>query len=223
MLPSLRTVVSAAALVGAASALPGQSRPRPLPRGVGVASCAALGVDTATFEAIDRDLARSDTLWGGTGSGRSAECVRDKVARRAVVLVAVRGEEERTGGIAVIDVRTKELEAVWRYPAARELKILGPGRLLFTFTPIRELLGAGLYESRYVVLCALTPEVWAPCFDLPKDRITRVFGEPLHSLEEHNRLTLARGRLRLTRRLRTAVGDAAAHEWQLAPSTLAIP
>jgi len=224
MLTALRVAAPTVLLLGAFVVLPSHTRPdrsspqvRP--------TCATLGVSAAILDSIDDRLASVDSVWGGTSmSGRSTECVQQTVAKRGIVLVAVAGGDERTGGIAVVDAGTKQLLSVEPYAAARELTDLATGRLLFTYTPVRELMGAGLYESRYVILCALGPEIWVPCFDLPKDRITRVFGGlPLQSLEEHNHLSVADGGLRLTRRIQVEDGSAPPRVRELAPSTLAIP
>jgi hypothetical protein len=85
------------------------------------------------------------------------------IHNRCTSVFALSADGEFAGGVAVLDPDdTTSVYEVDRYPGARDLRVAGPGRVLFEYTQNR---GSGLYESRFVVLCAFTPTSWIRCFD----------------------------------------------------------
>ncbi len=91
----------------------------------------------------------------------SAVAVR--VRDRCTSVFALNADGEFAGGVTVLDPEdTTRVYEIDRYPGARNLRAAGPGRVLFEYTQGR---GSGLYESRFVVLCAFTATSWIRCFD----------------------------------------------------------
>ena len=169
--------------------------------------CRELGVTAAMIDSVEARLAQQDSLFGSTEGARIEHCARVRYRSTRPIAVALEGTDERSGGLAIFSADGHELLFVDALPAARDLVPLGNRRLLVTYTKIRELLGAGMYESRYTVLCALEPFEWLPCLDLPKDRITRVMGGPtLPELHEHGQLAVAGSTLNYRREV-TMAGD----------------
>jgi len=159
--------------------------------------CRDLGVSPAIVDSVEARLGKIDSLRAPTEGMRTEHCARVAYRPGSRVILALQGDDERSGGLAVLTAKPDSVESVQFYPAARDLVPLGNRRLLFTYTQVRELLGAGIYESRYVVLCAITSDEWLPCLDVPKDQITRIMGGPtLPSLEQHGRLVVVGSRLR---------------------------
>jgi hypothetical protein len=182
------------ATLAAATSLSGQARGGIDP------SCQQLRVTIVQIDSIDAQLGRIDREWGSTGGSRTAACSRVKFDDKYLVVVAVAGDDERTGGIALLSSNADSVLYVDTYAAAREPVAAGNRRVFFTYTRIRELLGAGQYESRYVLLCALSPDMWLPCLELPRDRVQIVLATPKPMrFEEHNRAVITGDSVRVTR------------------------
>ena len=166
------------------------------------APCARVAASARLLDSVDAQLGRLDRDWGSTGGSRSTSCTVAHLDRDSVLIVALAGDDERTGGIAILAPGTRSILYVYTYPAARELSAVGNRRVIFTYTSARELFGAGIYESDYVVLCAVGREIWLPCLKLPRDHIENVLATPTPMrFEEHNIATVVGDSLYLKRRV----------------------
>ena len=163
-------------------------------------ACLRLSANATVLDSIDADLARNAPD-RSTQGGRSVSCTLARLDRDSVAVLALAGSDERTGGIAIVAPRSDSILYVYPYPAARELKAAGNRRVLFTYTEARELFGAGIYESDYVLLCGVSRRIWLPCLQLPRDHIENVLDSPTPvRFEEHNIAILVGDSLRYTRR-----------------------
>jgi hypothetical protein len=149
--------------------------------------CVRVMASARLLDSVDTQLGRLDRHWGSTGGSRSTSCAVAHLDRDSVLIVALAGDDERTGGIAVLAPGTHSILYVYTYPAAREISAAGNRRVTFTYTSARELFGAGIYESDYLVLCAVGREMWLPCLKFPRDHIENVLATPTPMrFEEHN-------------------------------------
>jgi hypothetical protein len=141
--------------------------------------------------------------WGRTFGGRKATCVAAQYDSARLVAVALQGGDERTGGLAILSSDSAHILSVDPLGGARDSIAAGNRRLLLTYTYIRELLGAGQYESRYLVVCAVSDDMWLPCLSAVRDGIQQVMAtpEPMR-FEQHNRAALKGNVLSLTREVR---------------------
>jgi hypothetical protein len=95
------------------------------------------------------------------------------VGAGCVKAVAVNWDGELAGGLLVLDAADRVLWSDPSYHGARDLLDAGPNRVLLTYTANK---GSGLYESRYVVLCALRSDAWVQCFDAVARKLDIVSG-----------------------------------------------
>lgn len=76
--------------------------------------------------------------------------------------VALSWDGELDGGVVVLGSSGKLLWGDVSYHGARDLVTAGANRILLTYTAGK---GSGVYESRFVALCALRVDVWVECYE----------------------------------------------------------
>jgi hypothetical protein len=173
-------------------------------------ACVRLRVSATVLDSIDAQLARMNPDWGATFGGRKVACILAQYDSVRLVAVALEGGDERTGGLAILTPDSNRILSVNPLGGARELISAGNRRLLVTYTYVRELLGAGQYESRYLVLCALSDDMWLPCLSVVRDGIQEVMATPRPmQFEEHNRAELKGSVLSVSREVRFQTWGAA--------------
>jgi hypothetical protein len=186
-------------------------------------TCAALRVPQTVIDSITLELARDNPDWGAPSSSSPASCISVRSGNGYLIGITITGDDERTGGIALVAPRSRERLFIWPYAAARMPRDVGGRRLLFVYTRVRELMGAGIYESYYLVVCGLSDHAWVPCLELPKDVVHRVFGGPsLPSFEEHNDVRIRGDSLWLRRRA-IVEGSAAPRSQDLGEALFILP
>jgi hypothetical protein len=143
----------------------------------------------------------------------------------SLIAVAIAGSDDRSGGVAILRASDDSILQVDTYRSAREPIAVGTRRLLISYTESADLLGAGQYESHYILLCGLAPDVWVECLDLVKDRTVVWMGDdPPRSVEQRNHLTIRGDSAVYSRQvtIRESSGKAPVHQ-ELGKVTLALP
>jgi len=79
-----------------------------------------------------------------------------------VTVVGVDWDGELKGGVVVLDSAGRIVWADGNYHGARHLVNAGADRVLLAYTAGK---GSGVYESRFVGLCALRIDTWVECYE----------------------------------------------------------
>jgi hypothetical protein len=159
--------------------------------------------------------------------GLAGEVAAVLVARACVTVIALSWDGELDGGLLFEVDGASGLIAEPLYHGARSVRSAGSGRILLTYTSAK---GSGLYESRYVVLCALHTEVWVACFEATASKSDRVSGlAPGDSsgfgmmMEQEAKIAIRGDTLLLTRSLRYQRYGEATRKADLGTSRLLLP
>lgn len=132
-----------------------------------------------------------------------------RVGSSCVRVVTLNWDGELAGGVVVFDRTGRVLWSDDGYHGARDVLGAGRDRVVFTYTTSK---GSGVYESRFVALCALRLDAWVECFDAVAHSLEIVAGsgsgepcdsdllmERTASISVHGDTVLWRGRAKYRR------------------------
>ena len=165
--PLSSALAVAAALV---SALPLASQ-RP------VNPCRPIAVPRPRAEAIADSIASlhasgpDDPLW----SGFAHTTAPVRFGSLCLAALALSWNGLHNGAIVILDSIGTVLYADAQYRDASQLVSAGDGRVGFRYNSVW---GSGIWETRFIILCALTPDVWDECLNVVLEKRTLATGYP---------------------------------------------
>ena len=112
-----------------------------------------------------------DPVW----SGFAHSTVGIRFGTRCLTALALSWNGLHNGAIVILDSTGIPLYADDHYRAVADLVQAGDGRVGFRYNSVW---GSGIWETRFIVLCALTPDVWDECLNVVLDKRTYATGYP---------------------------------------------
>ncbi len=177
-------------------------------------ACRPIPVTTQRAQLITDSIARlhasgpDDPLWSGFASSTASVTF----GPRCLTALALSWNGLHNGAIVILDSLGAPVYSDDQYRDASGLAPAGDGRIGFRYNSIW---GSGIWETRFIILCALTVDVWEECLNVVLDKRTAVTGYPPRdslaprgaSLEQAGSVKVVGDTVFLTRRVRLKRSD----------------
>jgi hypothetical protein len=112
-----------------------------------------------------------DPVW----SGFASSTVAVRLGNHCLTALALSWDGLHRGAIVILDSGGAPLYADANYRDASHLMPAGEGRIGFRYNSVW---GSGIWETRFIVLCALSADVWDECLNVVLDKRTYATGYP---------------------------------------------
>jgi hypothetical protein len=139
--------------------------------------CRPIPVTAQRAQFITDSIARlhasgpDDPVW----SGFASETAPVSFGPRCLTALALSWDGLHSGAIVIMDSLGVPVYADDQYRDVSRLVLAGDGRIGFRYNSIW---GTGIWETRFIMLCALTVDVWEECLNVVLDKRTYVTGYP---------------------------------------------